>query len=99
MKKLLLATLLIAGLTSFAPNAKADHKKKKSKHCEQPVYVQTYRPSYRCYEERPTYYYEERPVYYREAPVVRYRSYDYDDRPRCQETRRRVSPLSFLFGF
>lgn len=99
MKKLLLATLLVAGLAAFAPNAKAGHKKHKTKHCEQRVYVQTYRPADRYCEERPTYYYEERPIYYRPAPVVRYRSYDYDARPYCRETPRRVTPLSFFFGF
>ena len=91
MKNLIIATLLIAGLTSFAPNASAGHKKHRSQHCEQPVYQQAYRPSYE--------YYEERPAYYQEVPQVRYRTYDYDDRPRCRETRRHVSPLSFIFGF
>ena len=93
MKKLLIATLLIAGLTSFAPNASAGHKNKKqrSKHCEQPAYQQAYCPS--------DGYYEERPAYYREVPQVRYRTYDYDDRPCYREQRRHVSPLSFVFGF
>lgn len=90
MKKLLLATLLIAGLASFAPNASAGHKKHRS-NCDQPVYQPPCRSSYG--------YYQERPIYYREVPQVRYRTYDYDDRPRCRETRRHVSPLSFFFGF
>ena len=91
MKKLLIATILIAGLISFTPNASAGHKKHRSDHCEQPVYQQPYRSSYGYYQERPTYY--------REVPQVRYRSYDYDDRPRCREVHRHVSPLSFIFGF
>ena len=91
MKKLLIATLLIAGLTSFAPNASADHKKHRKDHCEQPVYQQSYRSNYGSYQERP--------IYYREVPQVRYRSYDYDDRPCYREQRRHVSPLSFIFGF
>ena len=93
MKKLLIATLLLAGLTSFAPNASACHKNKKqrSKHCEQSAYQQAYRPNYG--------YYEERPAYYREVAQERYRTYDYDDRPRCHEQRRHVSPLAFVFGF
>ena len=98
MKKLLIATLLLAGLTAFAPNARADHKKHRKDHCEQPVYQQSYRSSYGSYQERPTYY-QERPIYYREVPQVRYRSYDYDDRPCYREQRRHVSPLSFIFGF
>ena len=91
MKKLLIATLLIAGLTAFAPNASAGHKKHRKDHCEQPVYQQHYRSNHGYYQERPTYY--------REVPQVRYRTYYSDDRPCYREQRRHVSPLSFVFGF
>ena len=89
MKKLLIATVLFTGLVAFVPEASAGHKKHRE-HCDAPVYRESYRPSYR--------YYEERPVYYRPAPVVHYRSYDYDDyRPACRTYRRPA--LSFIFGF
>ena len=89
MKKLLITTLLFAGLVAFVPTASADHKKKKD-HCDQSDYYQSYRPSHQ--------YYEERPVYYRPAPVVRYRSYDYDDCRPAYRTHHRPT-LSFGFGF
>lgn len=89
MKKLLITTLLFAGLVAFVPTASASHKKKKN-HCDRSDYYQSYQPSYR--------YYEEQPVYYRPAPVVRYRSYGYDDcRPSYRQHQR--SSLSFGFGF
>lgn len=94
MKKLLIATVLLTGLTAFIPSAKADH-------CEQ-VFVGYDRCGHPVYREveRPRYgYYQERPTYYREVPQVRYRSNDRDDDRRCRETRRPVSPLSFIFGF
>ena len=94
MKKLLIATILLAGLTSFAPNASADHKERAFvgyDRCGRPVFREVCRPSYG--------YYEERPAYYREVPQVRYRSYDYDDRPCYREQRRHGSALSFIFGF
>lgn len=94
MKKLRIASLLLTGLTTLLPSARADcHERVLLGYdrCGHPVYGEVYRPSRESYEERPTYY--------REAPPVRYRSYDYDDRPRCRETRRHFSPLSFLFGF
>ena len=97
MKKLLIATILLAGLTTFAPHASACDKDRVFvgyDRCGHPVWREVRRPSYGSYEERPQYY--------REAPPVRYRSYDDDDRdyrPRCQEQRRRVSPLAFIFGF
>lgn len=96
MKKLLIATILLAGFAAFVPSAKADH----CEHvfvgydrCGKPVYREVVRPRYGYYQERPTYY--------RSAPQVqvRYRSYDRDDDRRCRETRRPVSPLSFIFGF
>ena len=95
MKKLLIATLLLTGLVAFAPTASAGHKKDKhKKHCEQPVYLQSYREP--C---RSSYgHYEERPVYYRPAPVVRYRTYDYEDCRPAYRTYHRPA-LSFVFGF
>ena len=97
MKKLLIATLLLTGLTAFIPSAQAHGCERVFvgyDRCGHPVYREVSRPSYG--------YYEERPQYYREAPPVRYRSYDDDDRdyrPRCREQHRHVSPLSFFFGF
>lgn len=94
MKKLLIASLLLTGLTAFAPTASAkkrDHEFVGYDRCGHPAYREVYRPKCNHYEERPTYYHE--------APPVRYRSYGYDDGPRCRETRRHVSPLSFIFGF
>lgn len=91
MKNLLIASLILTGLTAFAPTASAKKKHDREfagyDRCGHPVYREVYRPKYKHYEERP--------VYYREAAPVRY----YDDRPRCRETHRRVSPLSFIFGF
>ncbi len=94
MKKLLIATVLLTGFAAFIPSAKAEH----CEHvfvgydrCGKPVYREVVRQRYSSYQERPTYY--------REAPQARYRSYDRDDDRRCRETRRPVSPLSFIFGF
>ena len=94
MKKLLIASLLFTGLTALVPTASADCRERVFlgyDRCGHPVYGEAYRPQREYYEERPTYY--------REAPQVRYRSYDNEDRSRCRETRRHVSPLSFIFGF
>ncbi len=92
MKKLLIASLLLTGLAAFAPSASArdcDREFVGYDRCGHPVYREVYRP--RCYQdERPSYHY---------APRARYRSHDHDDRPRSRETRRHVSPLSFIFGF
>jgi hypothetical protein len=95
MKKLLIATLLLTGLTAFLPSAQADCRERVFvgyDRCGHPVYREVYRPRYS--------YYDERPQYYRAAPQARYRSYD-DDRSRCRERepRRHFSPLSFVFGF
>ena len=90
MKKLLIATLVITGLTAFVPTASADHHKKKKDYCDHSDYRVSYQPSYR--------YYEARPVYYRPAPVVRYRSYDYEDCRPAYRTYHRPA-LSFVFGF
>jgi len=97
MKKLLIATLLLTGLTSLVSTASADHRERAFAgydRCGNPVYREVYRETYRPSRS----YYEERPTYYREAPPVRYRSYE-EERPRCRETRRHISPLSFIFGF
>ena len=94
MKILLIASLLLTGLTAFAPTASAkkrEHEFAGYDRCGQPTYREVYRPKHNHCEERPTYYYQ--------APPVRYRSSGYDERPRCRETRRHVSPLSFIFGF
>lgn len=91
MKKLIIATLFFSGLVAFVPNASAGHKDRdRDRDCDQREYREVYRPTYRCYEERP--------VYYRPAPVVRYRSYDDDNCRPAYRTQRR-SPLSFVFGF
>jgi hypothetical protein len=94
MKKLLIASMLLTGLAAFAPSASAWHGDREFvgyDRCGRPVFSEVYRPRTYC-DERPSYRY---------APPVRYRSYDrgYDDRPRCRDTRRRVTPLSFIFGF
>lgn len=94
MKKLLTASLILISLTTLIPNASAECRERVFlgyDRCGHPVYGEVYRPQREYYEERPTYY--------REAPPVRYRSHNYDERPRCRETRRHVSPLSFIFGF
>ena len=100
MKKLLIASLLLTGLAAFAPSAVArdyDREFVGYDRCGRPVYREVYRPRYHC-DERPRYHHDDRPTY-RYAPPVRYRSHDHDERPRCRETRRHVSPLSFIFGF
>lgn len=97
MKKLFLATFLFAGLTAVVPSASAGHNERVFAgydRCGHPVYREVCREEYRPRRD----YYEERPTYYREAPPVRYRSYE-EERPRCRETQRHFSPLSFIFGF
>ncbi len=111
MKKLLIATLLLTGLTAFIPSAHADCRERVFvgyDRCGQPVFREVYRPSYGYYQERPAYqpYYESRRTYdYPEPRETRYRDYDED---RCQPKRKSHcekderhfrSPLSFLFGF
>ncbi|MCE9611281.1 MAG: hypothetical protein K8R23_13890 [Chthoniobacter sp.] len=98
MKKLLIATLLLTGLTTLVPTANADCRERVFlgyDRCGRPVYREVYREAYRPSRD---YYYEQRPTYYREAPTVRYRSYE-EERPRCRETHRHISPLSLIFGF
>ena len=93
MKKLLLATLLIASLTALVPTAGACDKKKKTVRYYQNDYRQSYRESY-----QPDYgYYQAPPVYYRPAPVVQYRSRDYEDCRPASRTYHR--PALSVFGF
>jgi hypothetical protein len=109
MKKLLLATLFLGGLSLFASSASADCYERVFvgyDRCGRPVYEEVYRPSYRNYEERPVYqpYYESRrPYVYVEPRTPRYRDYD-DDRGYSKSKKHRDeprfrSPLAFLFGF
>jgi len=78
MKKLLITTLLLTGLTAFLPSAHADCRERVFvgyDRCGQPVFREVYRPAPRYYEERPAYqpYYESRGTYAYEQPrEVRY---------------------------
>ena len=108
MKKLLITTLLITGLTAFLPGASAHDSERAFvgyDHCGRPVFQEVCRQSYRGYDDRPAYqpYYEQRQSYYvSESREPRYRDYE-DDRCHAKKQReperRFRSPLAFIFGF
>jgi hypothetical protein len=93
MKKLLVAAIMLAGLSAFAPQAEARHYRGRYvryyDYCDRPSYRYGYRDN--CYYDEPRYY-----SYYRPVRSY-YRSYDYGGpRVRAYYARPR---FSFFFGF
>ncbi len=102
MKKLLLAALLLSGITFLAPRAEAGSYRTVFAgydRCGRPVYQRVYSSS-RC-EPRSSYYYNA-PTYYRSSS---YRSYDYgrrydSDRSHCNTRSYSTRPrFAISFGF